>query len=231
MPITEIVNNKDAAGRVAKWAIILSAHHIQYEPRTAIKSQALADFLVDWAETQYLPPVPDSTDWYLHFDGSKMRGGSGAGIVITSPKGDRLDYVLQIHFPCSNNVAEYEALAHGLRLAKELGITRILYFGDSDLVVQQVSGTWDAKDANMASYRFLVQQLSGFFEGCEFHHIPRERNEAADSLAKIGSTRVAIPAGVSLEHIRKPSIRPSPDSDSIYCPEETEPLAGAARID
>ena len=50
-------------------------------------------------------------------------------------------------------------------------------------------------------------------------------------LAKIGSTRVAIPAGVSLEHIRKPSIRPSPDSDSIYCPEETEPLAGGARID
>ena len=83
----------------------------------------------------------------------------------------------------------------------------------------------------MASYRFLVQQLSGFFEGCEFHHIPRERNEVADSLAKIDSTRVAIPAGVSLEHIRKPSIRPSPDSDSIYCPEETEPLAGGARND
>ena len=83
----------------------------------------------------------------------------------------------------------------------------------------------------MASYRFLVQQLSGFFEGCEFHDIPRERNEAADSLAKVGSTRVAIPASVSLEHLRKPSIRPSPDSDSIYSPEETEPLAGGARKD
>ena len=57
----------------------------------------------------------------------------------------------------TNNVAEYEALVHGLRLAKELGITRILCFGNSDLVVQQVSGDWDAKDANMASYRFLVQ--------------------------------------------------------------------------
>ena len=61
-PISEIVNNKDAAGRVAKWAIILLAHHIQYEPRTTVKSQALADFLVNWAETQYLPPVPGSTD-------------------------------------------------------------------------------------------------------------------------------------------------------------------------
>ncbi|KAI4972665.1 hypothetical protein ZWY2020_003590 [Hordeum vulgare] len=60
---------------------------------------------------------------------------------------------------------------------------------DSDLVVQQVSGEWDARDANMASYRFLIQQLSGPFEGCEFHHVPTAKNEAADTLAKIGSTR------------------------------------------
>ena len=88
--------------------------------------------------------------------------------------------------------------------------------GNSDLVVQQVSGDWDAKDANMASYHFLVQQLSGFFEGCEFHHIPRERNDAANALARVGSTRVAIPPGVSLEHLYKPSIRPDPGCDSIY---------------
>ena len=58
----------------------------------------------------------------MHCDGSKMKEGLGAGIVLTSPKGDRLEYALQIHFKASNNVAEYEALVHGLRLAKELGI-------------------------------------------------------------------------------------------------------------
>ena len=84
----------------------------------------------------------------------------GAGVVLTSPKGDKLKYVLQVHFVASKNIAEYEALIHGLRLAKELGIRRILCYGDSDLVVQQSSRDWDAKDANMASYRFLVQQLS-----------------------------------------------------------------------
>ena len=52
--------------------------------------------------------------------------------------------------------AEYEALVHGLRLAKELGIRRILCYGHSDLVVQQCSSEWDARDSNMASYRFLV---------------------------------------------------------------------------
>jgi ribonuclease HI len=87
--------------------------------------------------------------------------------------------MLQIHFAASNNVAEYEALVHGLKLAKEIGIQRILYFGDSDLVVHQVSGDWDTKDTNMASYHFYVQQLCRFFEGCKFHHIPRANNDKA----------------------------------------------------
>src|ERR1041384_623495 len=71
----------------------------------------------------------------------------------------------------------------------------------------------------MASYRFLVQQLSGYFEGCEFHHVPRANNEAADALSKLGSRRQAIPPGVSLEHLRNPSIIPSPESESIFISE------------
>ncbi|KAI5006415.1 hypothetical protein ZWY2020_033658 [Hordeum vulgare] len=160
----------------------------------------------------------------MHFDGSKMRTGLGPGIVLTSPKGDQLKYALQIHFAASNNVAEYEALAHGLRLAKEIGIRWLICFGDSDLVVQQVSGEWDARDANMASYRFLNQQLSGPFEGCEFHHIPRAENEADATLAKIGSTRQAIPAGVSLEQLHKPS----PESASIFVPAHSTVQAPSA---
>jgi hypothetical protein len=156
-PLSEIIGCKDAMGRVAKWAIELAAHTIQYKPRTTIKSQIIADFFADWGEHQYLPPTPDSTYWRMNFDGSKILGGLGASVVLTSPKGDKLQYVLQMHFRASNNVAEYEALVHGLKLAKEIGIRRILYFGDSDLVVHQVSGEWDAKDANMASYRFYVQ--------------------------------------------------------------------------
>jgi ribonuclease HI len=159
----------------------------------------------------------------MNFDGSKMRGGLGAGVVLTSPKGDKLHYMLQIHFTTSNNVAEYEALVHGLKLAKEIGIRRILCFGDCDLVVHQVSGDWDAKYANMASYRFYVQQLCGFFEGCEFHHIPRANNDEADQLSKIGSTRQAILARVSLEIIHKPSIKSSLESGSICVTEDPTP--------
>jgi hypothetical protein len=109
---------------------------------------------------------------------------------------------------------------HGLKLAKEIGIRWILCFGDCDLVVHLVSGDWDAKYANMASYRFYAQQLCGFFEGCEFHHIPRANNDEVDQLPKIGSTRQAILARVSLEIIRKPSIKSSPESGSICMPED-----------
>ena len=70
----------------------------------------------------------------------------------------------------------------------------------------------------MASYHFLVQQLSGYFEGCEFLHVPRKDNEQADALARIGSTRQAIPAGVALRRLLKPYIKPSPDPDSIFVP-------------
>ena len=109
----------------------------------------------------------------MHFDGSKVKEGLGAGVVLTSPKRDQLKYVLQVHFAASNNVAEYEALIHGLKVAKEVGIRRIICYGDSDLVIQQTSGNWDALDANMAAYRFHVQKISGFFDGCEFNHIRR----------------------------------------------------------
>jgi hypothetical protein len=102
-------------------------------------------------------------------------------------------------------------------------IRRILLFGDSDLVVHQVLGEWDTKDTNMASYRFDIQQLCGFFKGCEFHHIPRANNDKEDRLSKISFTKQEIPVWVSLEIICKPSIKPSPESSSIYMPEDQIP--------
>ncbi|KAK1694953.1 hypothetical protein QYE76_011650 [Lolium multiflorum] len=187
-PISDIMGNKDASGRIAKWAIQLSPYVPVYERRDAIKSQALADFLVDWAEIQYKPPEHKIEYWKMHFDGSKLKEGLGAGVVLTSPKGDHLRYVL-LHFRASNNVAEYEALIHGLKVAKEIGALRIICYGDSDLVVQQCSGDWDAKDANMASYRFHVQKIAGFFEGCEFHHVRAENGRGCSIQAGLIQAR------------------------------------------
>ena len=81
----------------------------------------------------------------------------------------------------------------------------------------------------MASYRFLVQQLNGYFEGCEFLHVPRADNEPADALARIGSTRQAIPTGVSRQRLLKPSIKPSPESDSIFVPPDPDAAGSGSK--
>ena len=98
-PLGDIINNADATGRVAKWGIELAAFDISYKPRTAIKSQALTDFIADWTEAMEKTPLPETEYWIMHFDGSKMKKGSGAGVVLKSPKGDTLSYGLgcQVH--------------------------------------------------------------------------------------------------------------------------------------
>jgi hypothetical protein len=149
-PLADIILNRDATGRIAKRAIKLGVHNITYDPRHAIKSQALADFFIVWEEAQQPTSPADINHWTLYFDGSKNLKGAEAGIVLNSPKGDTMRYVLQLQFePCTNNMAEYEALLHGMRIAKEMGATRLRCFGDSDLVAGQTPGTCDATDANM----------------------------------------------------------------------------------
>ena len=61
---------------------------------------------------------------------TKMLAGLGAGVVLTSPTGDTVQYVLQIMYTDSNNAAEYEALLHGLRMAVSMGIQRLEVHGD-----------------------------------------------------------------------------------------------------
>src|SRR6266536_5294238 len=130
---------------------------------------------------------PDSTYCTIHFDGSRQLEGSGAGVILTSPHGDKFCYVLRFMFPCTNNAAENEALLHGLRMAKDMNLSRVRCFGDSDLVAQQFSGTWDSKDPLMAAYCQAVDAIAGHFKGYQVEHVDRRKNEAADALSRLGS--------------------------------------------
>ena len=120
-PLSEIIHNRDAMGRVAKWPMEFLYLDIKFEAKIDIKSQALADFVAEWVEQQQ-PAQIHSVHWTMFFDGSKMLNGSGAGVVLMSPKGDKLNYVLRIHFDSSNNEAKYEALLYGLLLPLELAL-------------------------------------------------------------------------------------------------------------
>ena len=88
----------------------------------------------------------------MFFDGSKMLNGSGVGVVLVSPRGDKLSYVLQIHFDSSNNKVEYEALLYGLHMAISLGVRCIMVYSDSDLVVNQVMKERDVRSPAMTGY-------------------------------------------------------------------------------
>src|SRR5215216_3860994 len=149
--------------------------------------------------------LPKSEYWTLFFDGSKARGGSGAGVVLKSPQGDKPLYVLQIHFTATNNIPEYEALLHGIRIAKDISIRRLMCYGDSDLVAQQVSDIFNT-NKHMAAYKAVVDELSKSFEGFEVQHIPPAENMEEDALSGIGSAQKQVPDGAFLEHLKVPSI-------------------------
>ena len=100
-----------------------------------------------------MPPVAvDQEYWMMYFDGSLMKKGTGVGLVFVSPLRVRMRYMVRIHFPSSNNVAEYEALINGLRIAIELGIRRLDIRGDSQLIVNQVMKESSCHSAKMVAY-------------------------------------------------------------------------------
>ena len=120
----------------------LGALSIEFLPRSTIKSQALADFIAEWTEIQDPPPDEQPEHWDMYFDGALNLDGTRAGILFISLRGEQLKYILQLLFKATNNAAEYKALIHGLKIAASLGIKRLLAYGDSKVLIQQVNKDW-----------------------------------------------------------------------------------------
>src|SRR5438046_7433332 len=137
----------------------------------------------------------------MYFDVSLMLEGAVAGIVLISPTGECLSYVLQIYLPASNNAAEYEALLHGLRIAISLGIRWLAVRGDSELVVNQVQKEYSCTSTKMLAYYQKVRKLEGTFDRLELTHVLRNDNNEADELAKMGSKRTPVPTGVFVQQL------------------------------
>jgi ribonuclease HI len=208
--LADILHNQDATGRISKWAVELRALSIDFKLHTAIKSQALVDFMAEWRENQIPTPADKPEHWTMYFDGSLKLDGGGAGVLFISPRGKQLKHVFQILWEVSNNEAEYEALLHGLRLAISLGIKRLLVYGNSLLVVQQVNKEWDCNKETMDAYVQEVHKLENKFFRLEVHHVIREHNVGTDIRSKLGSTRAQVPARVFVQELKQPSIKSSP---------------------
>jgi ribonuclease HI/transposase InsO family protein len=143
----------------------------------------------------------------MYFDGSLMKTGAGAGLLFISPLGKHVRYVLRLHFPVSNNVAEYEALVNGLCMAVELGVRRLDTRGDSQLVIDQVMKNSHYRDRKMEAYCDEVRRLEDKFYRLKLNHVARRYNETVDELAKIASGRTTVPLNVFSRDIYQPSVK------------------------
>ncbi|XP_074277842.1 uncharacterized protein LOC141601454 [Silene latifolia] len=111
-PLKTIMRKPELSGRMAKWSVHLSGYDLKFEPRTAIKSQALADFVSDFcpalqtqAEQDILNLEEDKGEqvWELHVDGASNAKGAGVGLVLKSPQGDLIVQAVRCEFKATNN--------------------------------------------------------------------------------------------------------------------------------
>jgi ribonuclease HI len=208
----ELFRNPEASVRIAKWAAELSGYHITFEPRTTIKSQVLADFIVDWTGLTRQQEEPSEKVWTIHYDGAWCHAGTGVAAIITSPTGVKHRYTTCLSFAlesdrCTNNIAEYEAVILGLHKMRALGVTTCIVKTDSKVVAGHVEKEYSAKDPALMEYLMTVRSLKRQFKGFTLQHVDRARNEEADTLAKAAARGETLPSDVFYHVIGTPAVR------------------------
>ncbi|RDX83975.1 hypothetical protein CR513_35042, partial [Mucuna pruriens] len=140
------------ARRMTGWVIELSEFDIAYERKGHMKAQVLANFINELTINSNDEEAPkENREWTLYVDKSSNKRGSGAGVILEGSSG-----FLRFGFYASNNHAEYEALLVRIRLAKELGATRLILKSDSQLVPRQVNNKYQERDLQLIQYLCAV---------------------------------------------------------------------------
>ena len=210
-PIKKSINKPEAVGRMVQWAIELSQFDIEYHPRTAIKAQALADFIAEFTFSDEDSLTNEAKRWTIQTDGSSAQRRGGVGVIITTPDGEILKYRVQLKFSATNNEAEYKGILTGLRLGKALRVKNLLVQNDSKLVIRQIKGEYEAKEERMQKYLRLMKHLTQEFNKVEFVQVPRSQNMVANEISKLASSEErGSNKGLEMEVQKHPSIKEVP---------------------
>ena len=211
-PMKQVLHKPEVSGRLMKWAIELSEFDIRHKPKTAIKGQVLADFVMEFAPVELAKPTQSKDDlpiWKLFVDGASNAQGSGAGLILTLPEGIDIEYALKFGFHAFNNEAKYEAVIAGLNLAHLLEVDQLEVHSDSQLVVRQIEDTYEAKSETMVLYLQKVRDLLKKFVLVQVKYVPRTENSRADALAKLATAlQEDIGGSTPVEYLAEPSIDP-----------------------
>ena len=209
-PMKQELHKPETSGRLMKWAIELSEFDIRYKPKTAIKGQVLVDFVMEFTSAEpaeNAQTMPDLPIWKLSVNEATNSQGSGAGLILTSPEGIDIEYALRFGFQTSNNEAEYEAVIAGLNLARSMEVDQLEVCSDSQLVVNPIEDTYEAKCEKMILYLKKVRDLLKKFVLVQVRHLPRAKNSRVDALAKLATTSQEDLSRLTLvEYLAEPSI-------------------------
>ena len=184
-PLKRAMSSPEAAERMALWAIELSEFDTRYRPRTTVKGQIVADFIAKYTQSEG-KGVEGLRQWSIHTDGSSNQHAGGADVIIQTPEGDKIECMIQLDFPTTNNKAEYEALMAGLDLAKAAGAENMIVHCDSQVRTSQINDDYECRNERMKKYLKEVKNRISNLE-VKFVQIPREENECADRFAKAAS--------------------------------------------
>ncbi|XP_074347421.1 uncharacterized protein LOC141686276 [Apium graveolens] len=181
----------------------------------AIKAQALAKFVMECTFPKPQPPAsheiaqeeanPGTDCWKLYVDGSSTVERSGAGLILISPEGFNIQQAITFAFKAMNNQAEYEALISGLKLAKSLGISKMIVYSDSQIVIKQTSGEYIAKDPTLVQYQTMVRNILEATPDITILQINREENSKADERSKLVQNTSDLASSVYFEELKAPS--------------------------
>ena len=206
-PMKQVLHKPETSGRLMKWAIELSEFDIRYKPKTTIKGQILADFIMEFTSAELAEAtqkMPDLPTWRLSVDGAANAQGSGAGLILTSPEGIDIEYVLRFGFGASNNEAEYIT---GLNLAHSMEVDQLEVCSDSQLVVKQIEDSYETRGEKMILYLKKVWELLKKFVRVQVRHIPRAENSRANALAKLTTaSQEDLNRLTPVKHLSEPSV-------------------------
>jgi hypothetical protein len=126
--LNDLFTNKEASTRIIKCGAELSEYTIDFERRSSIKSQVLADFVVDWTSPTQNSGEDMLTPWVVQCDGAWCHKGVGISAVVTTLTGIVIRYTARLIFTddvhSTNNTTEYEALLLALRKMKKLWVSK-----------------------------------------------------------------------------------------------------------
>ncbi|KAM2220627.1 hypothetical protein ACFX1S_019814 [Malus domestica] len=188
--IKQVIAQTIVKGQIEKLTLALSEFSLQYVPQKAVKGQALADFLAHhpslygFGGNDVEIGMVEARDnyWTMYFDGSSTSTSAGVAIVLQSPHQHRWFFSLKFDFECTNNQAKYEAIVIGLSVLHDLRDVRVLVFGDSELVINQLNGTFRCMSCTLAPYHMVASYLAESFDSITFKHISRGQNTVTDEL-------------------------------------------------